>query len=238
MNKNTLEKVKCTSPTSAVNIGKQRSPGMPSTAAQWASQGTKKRKTRKKNYIASLATLTIILSQCLTWVLLTEPSPSFLPLSCSRWRLQGLEAQFGWVGPFFFPSSSWFKGCNYLLLGVAVNWIKVEGLGWVDHPTAADPPPSFSSPTISPLGGPHADKLRNTGFGFSLGIHALLTEKWNFPTEGPVCRRYLSARCISSGRTLPETPLPTLSVWTHSAWLDLGAWLPPMQPLTVPEVTP
>ncbi|KAI4813110.1 hypothetical protein KUCAC02_024458, partial [Chaenocephalus aceratus] len=38
----------------------------------------------------------------------------------------------------------------------------------------------FASPAILPLGGPHADKVRKTGFGFSLSIHGFLLEKMKF----------------------------------------------------------
>ena len=46
----------------------------------------------------------------------------------------------------------------------------------MDHP----PSQPSSPPTISPLGGPHADKVRKTGFGFSLSIHGFLPEKMKF----------------------------------------------------------
>lgn len=56
----------------------------------------------------------------------------------------------------------------------------------MDHPTTTDPPLP-GSPTISPLGGPHADKVWKTGFGFSLSIHALLTEKMKFSNRKGQC---------------------------------------------------
>lgn len=50
----------------------------------------------------------------------------------------------------------------------------------MDHPPPTPAPRSLLPPVLSPLGGPHADKVRKTGFGFSLGIHGFLLEKMKF----------------------------------------------------------
>lgn len=105
---------------------------------------------------------------------------------------------------------------------MAVNWIKAEGLGWVDHPTTTDPPLP-GSPTISPLGGPHADKVWKTGFGFNLSIHALLTEKMKFSNRkgqcaGGICPRgaFHLAALFQKHHYLRYQCEPTQPDWTGS----------------------
>lgn len=140
-----------------------------------------KHRLEKKNHFASLGTHTLSLSQCLCLSPANRAPPSFF--SFSRWRLQGPEAQLGWVRPFLFcPSCSWFKACNYLLLGEAVNWIKVEGLGWVDHPPQL-PAPS-SPPSSHHLVGHTLIKCGKPDLDSASAFMASCWKKWNFPTEG------------------------------------------------------
>lgn len=64
-----------------------------------------------------------------------------------------------------------------LILVIISCWGKLEiGLGWWVSAEWIT--------SISPLGGPHTDKVRKNGFGIRLSIHGFLVEKWNFPTEG------------------------------------------------------
>lgn len=101
---------------------------------------------------------------------------------------RGQRHSFGEWGLFFYPSPSWFKGCNYLLLGEAVNWIKVEGLGWADHP----PPPHLTRSPLSPSLPPPSHHLvghtlitcGKPDLDSASAFMASCWKKWNFTTEG------------------------------------------------------
>lgn len=74
-------------------------------------------------------------------------------------------------GFFFSPlysSTNWFKTCNYLLLGVAVNWIKVVSYSWVNY---------LHLPTWWA-------RLDKRAEGMDLDSCLPHGKKWNFPTEG------------------------------------------------------
>lgn len=72
---------------------------------------------------------------------------------------------------FFSPlysSTNWFKTCNYLLLGVAVNWIKVVSYSWVNYRHL----PTWWA------------RLDKRAEGMDLDSCLPHGKKWNFPTEG------------------------------------------------------
>lgn len=75
------------------------------------------------------------------------------------------------TGLFFSPlysSTNWFKTCNYLLLGVAVNWIKVVSYSWVNY-------------LHLPTWWARLDKRAEEMDLDSCLPHG---KKWKFPTEG------------------------------------------------------
>lgn len=103
------------------------------------------------------------MNNTLAWVLPAEIPP------LSRY-LQGLQQSFR--DRALFPPV-----LTALILVIISCWGRLEiGLGWWVSAEWIT--------SISPLGGPHTDKVRKNGFGFSLSIHGFLVEKWNFPTEG------------------------------------------------------
>lgn len=106
------------------------------------------------------------MNNTLAWVLPAE----ILPLS--RY-FQGLQQSF-WERALRPPP---LPVLTALILVIVSCWGRLEiGLGWWVSAEWIT--------SISPLGGPHTDKVRKNGFGFSLSIHGFLVEKWNFPTEG------------------------------------------------------
>lgn len=78
------------------------------------------------------------------------------------------EREWGFLHLPLYSSTNWFKTCNYLFLGVAVNWIKVVSYSWVNY---------LHLPTWWA-------RLDKRAEGMDLDSCLPHGKKWNFPTEG------------------------------------------------------
>ncbi len=106
-----------------------------------------------------------------------------------------------------YPSPNWFKTCNYLLLGEAVNWIKVVSLSWVNYLHL----PTWWARPDKRAGGTDLD----SAFAFM----ASSWKEMNFSNRRGRCASGICSRRVSSASALPEMQLPALSA---AKWSQLG----------------